>query len=324
MHATRTAHPAIRSRLFRTLLLALLCTHAALSAAEELRLGFSSAMITGSNLSDVRASMRALILTVTQEKNLQANPDPTLLTGTVQIEQALHRKTVDAVALTVDEYWGLLRQHGQSAPAYDITLKEPLEEFVLLARKDLGAARLADLAGRRLILHDSSRTRIGFCWLNLLLAREDLPDLPEFFGERSRQTKLSKVVFDVFFRKADCCLVSKKGFAAMAELNPQIGAQLAPVASSQPLLTRLFAYRPGVTPEYKEEVMRVFTDLHRSAAGRQALTIFQVDLIAEQPPEKLRETLALLEELGRLRPAEAARLAREIRVGNSILNAPSR
>ena len=130
--------------------------------------------------------------------------------------------------------------------------------------------------------------------------------------------KLSKVVLNVFFRQTDACLVTRRGFATMAELNPQVGRQLTILAASPAVVPALFGFRRGFSTQLKSKIIREFGAVHMSPAGQQALTIFQVGQVAERPVTALDSALALLEEYARLRPADSAGLISTLRRKQTI------
>lgn len=281
--------------------------------AELFRLGFSLSMLAGTNENDARASIRAIAAAVSNERNIRANPEPLLFKGTDEITRSLEAREVDAVSMTMDEYWALggkltfsrLLLAGQGA--------DPREEYVVLVRNDSGVAGLSALRGKRLSVYDVPRMRLAYLWLEVLLAREGQPAVDHYFNQPFKSAKLSKVVLDVFFKKADACLVTRHAFAAVTELNPQVGRQLKVLAVSPLIAPAFFAFRAGLPQDYVDRIMREFKDVQRTPAGRQALTIFQVGDLSEHSAAVLDGALDLLEEYRRLRPEAASRLIARVR-----------
>ncbi len=282
---------------------------------DELRLGFSSSLFVGINTNDAKASMRALISTVSQEKGVPANVDPPIYYGTHAIAAALKNDEADAVALTVDEFWVLQQVDKSGEITLDTSQRDPLEHYILLVQADSPYQTLADLRAKTITLRDSSRMRVGFIWLDVLLGRQGLPPSEQFFQTELRHTKLSKAVLDLYFKKTDACLVSVRGFETMKELNPKVGRTLRPLAQSEGLVTRMFVFRQSNARAIEDRIVNVFKDLHLSAAGRQALTIFQVERIETQSAESLKQTLELMEEYRTLHPASSAQFIQDVSRG---------
>ena len=277
-------------------------------SVELFRLGFSYSMLADVNENDAKASLRALSAVISSEHGIQANPDPMLFQGTEPIARALLAGEVDAVTITADEYWVLHPQVSFSRFLVGGQETDPREEYLLLVRRDSGLASLSDLTGRRLALHAVPRMRLGYLWLEVQLARDGLPPAAVCFAHAQKSSKLSKVVLDVFFKQADACLVTRNGFAAMSEMNPQVGKQLVVLAASPALVPSFFAFRSGLSDAYVGRIIQEFKDVQRTPAGRQALTIFQVGALRELPGSSMDPAMAMLDEYRRLRPEAANRL----------------
>lgn len=296
----------------------LLAAGASLPAAEEdmprqFRLGFSYAMFTDVNENDAKASLRALSAVISRERNIQANPEPLLFRGTDQIARAVRAGEVDSVVLPIDEYWLLAGDALFDRGLFAVQDGDPAEEYVLVARGSGGAASLAGLQGKRLVIQATPRMRLGYYWLEVVLARRQQPAVAAFFGRVARTPKLARTVLDVFFQQADACLVTRRGFQAMVELNPQVGKQLHILEASPSLVPALFAFRAGLATPFRDRVLREFSGVHVTPSGQQALTIFQVGQVAERPLSVLDEALAWLREYGERRPEEILVRAAELR-----------
>lgn len=282
---------------------------------EIFRIGFSYSLFTDVNENDARAALRALSGAIARERHIVADPDPLLLGGTDAISDAVLARRVHAISISTDEYWLLLRDHG---PIFDSCLlsvqdKTPADQFVLLVRRDQHHQRLADLAGKRLAVFANARLRLAYLWLEVALARADLPPAASLFAVRTTSPKLSKVVLDLFFRRCDAALATRRGFAAMAELKPQIGEQIDVLEISPPYISSLFGFRQDIDPAFRARLTHEFSNLNKSTAGQQTLALFQTSAIAEYPLATLDASLALLGEFVQRRPELAERFTRALR-----------
>lgn len=293
---------------------ALLCLAAtrlaAAAAPETFRLGFSYALFTDVNENDARASIRVLAAVIARERHIEADPEPLLLSGTEAIGAALRTERLHAIALTADEYYQLAQPPASLVARGLFAVQpdgDPTEEYVLLVRRDQGLRTLADLTGKRLTVFANSRLRLGYLWLEVLLGDAALPPVHRHFQTATANAKLSKVILDVFFKRSDAALATRRGFAAIAELNPQVGQQLVALETSPPYIPGLFAFRPNIPPEFLEHVLHEFSSVHESPAGLQTLTIFQSGQVIEYPLSKLTPALELIDRFTRLRPDLARR-----------------
>jgi phosphonate transport system substrate-binding protein len=102
------------------------------------------------------------------------------------------------------------------------------------------------------------------------------------------------VALPVFFRKAAVCLMTLKSFAAMQELNPQLGKQLRVLAQSPELMSSVFAFRADFQSPYREPMFQEMRRLSESPAGLQILMLLQSERIEEKPFSCVDSSLALL------------------------------
>ncbi len=290
---------------------------AAAKPPDLFRLGFCSSMLAGVNDNDARASLRALSSVVSRERGIKADPEPVLLSGADALAEALVSAEVDAVATTVDEYWASAGRVRFDRFLMGTHNGDPAERYVLLVRRDTGFAEPTALRGHSLALHSAPRMRLGYLWLEVVLARADALPVTDFFSRLDRTPKLSKAVLDVFFKRIDACLVTQRAFAAVAEMNPQVGKELAPIATSPDLVPSFFGFRSGMDPAFLEKVVRELGSVHHTPAGKQAITIFQVGDLGEFGAEALAPALALLDEYRARRPDEAARLIASLRTSGA-------
>jgi phosphonate transport system substrate-binding protein len=102
------------------------------------------------------------------------------------------------------------------------------------------------------------------------------------------------VALPVFFHKAAVCLMTSKSFAAMQELNPQLGKQLRVLTQSPELMSSVFAFRSDFRSPYREQMFQEMKRLPESAAGLQILMLLQSERIEEKPLSCVDSSLALL------------------------------
>jgi phosphonate transport system substrate-binding protein len=93
----------------------------------------------------------------------------------------------------------------------------------------------------------------------------------------------------------DACLVTRKGFKIMEELNPQVGKQLKVLASSPALVPDGFFFRAAYPQQPLERMASELTRIHSTVAGQQVLTVFQTDCLEEHPASCLDSAIEILE-----------------------------
>ena len=142
-----------------------------------------------------------------------------------------------------------------------------------------------------------------------MLLKEGFGDATNFCSRMTFVAKVSKVVLPVFFRKLDACIVTKRGFETMSELNPQTGQQLKTLAVSPALVPFLFCFRADYTSPIRKQVVAEISKWHTTPAGRQILTIFQCDRLEEGTFACLESAQELLDTQRRLSAGTNSMLA---------------
>lgn len=269
----------------------------------QFRLGFSSSTFGEANENDAMAAVKIWSKTLAEICHLSLDPRPQILNGPTEIAQALRDRSLEAIHLTADEYWILRGQLAPDRCILGIQNESSTEEYVLLVRQDSGMANTGDLRGRSLAIYESPRTRLAPIWLGTLLLKEKRGRTADYCGPLTSFKKLTLAVLPVFFRKVEACLVTRRGFETMVELNPQVGRDLKVIATSPALVPFLFAFRADYNSPVRDDVPAQLNAWHATTAGRQLLTMFQCDRVEAQPLSVLTDTMKLMDEHVRLRGA---------------------
>jgi ABC-type phosphate/phosphonate transport system substrate-binding protein len=275
------------------------------------RLAFSSAMFTEINENDARASVKVWAQVIAKQRGIAADADAQIIRDPAAMIEAFRTGRADAAAMPLDEFAVVSQAVSFSHLFIAAIAEKDSEEYVVLVHRDSAIVRLAQLQGRELLVFNNPRSCLAEPWLDTQLQRTGAPAIAAFFGRIQHAAKLSKVVLSVFFRQADACLVSRRGFEVMSELNPQVGQQLRVIAASPPVVPMVLGIRTGYDPALLSQIVASVRELHTSPAGRQVLTVFQSERLEETPPARLATSLALLAEHTQLAAAEAARASKD-------------
>ena len=265
----------------------------------QFRFGFSSATFTEVNENDARAGMKVWAQMLFKEHGLPIEPEPTVLRDCEAIDRALRGKSIDAIVLNTDEYWKLGEDLRAGPFIGGLNDGRITEEYVLLVHRDSGFKRLEDLRGRSVALLRTSRMSLASVWLDTILVQGGLPRADEFL-RMTPFPKLSKAVLLVFFRQADACLVTRRGFKTMGELNPQVSQRLQVLAASPELVPTGFCFRRDYQGPVKDTILAELAKIKDSPAGAQVLTLFQSGSLEAHPISCLDGAFELLETHRRL------------------------
>ncbi len=278
-----------------------------------MRVGFSSDIFRGINIVDARNSIKALTASLAREYDIPTDKEPLIYENIDEAENILNHRLIGAINMTTSEYW-LLRPK-LSLDRFLVTVQNGTanEIYILLAKKDSNVATLADLRGKHLTMMTSPAMNLATVWLDVELAKQSLPPTTKLLGSILNFTKPAKVVLPVFFGQADACLVTRRAYDTMVELNPEVGRQLRIIAASPTCVSALFSFRADVPASLKEKTIRAFVSMHHTQHGRQLLALFQTEEITECSAAAFDTSLALLDEHARLCPEASATLIASLR-----------
>lgn len=286
-----------------TLFLLILSTAAAAAGkTQPFRVGFSRSLFTNVNDADARAAIKSWSRTVAREHGINVDPSAQLYDRTAGMVAAMRQGAVDAMSMRFDEYFTLSREVHTSHWYVTQTAGKLFEEYILLVHADAGYANLDALKGHALILHDSVRTCLAVEWLDYLVIQQGHAVAADgFFEEIEKVGKVSSAVLPLFFGQAVAAVVAVSSFEMMCELNPQIRLKLRPLVKSRPFVPAVMCFRKDFESPEKKRLLKALSQLHKTPAGQQVLTLFQSEALAQVGEESLADTAAFLGRTRRMR-----------------------
>jgi phosphonate transport system substrate-binding protein len=267
----------------------------------KIRIALSGAMLGDVNENDARAAIRAWADVITKQTGLDVEYDRNMLVDPLSLQNAVRRHLVDAFAITVPEYMPVASVIDPTSLMIDEFSSAGGHEYVLLAHRAKGLHDVAGIKGRTLVIHKSPYTCLAPCWLDTLTADVSPAGFVPFLGPVSYQVKLSKAVLPVYFQQLDLCVIQQRGFRMMCELNPQLAKDLQVVARSPKLIPAMMAFHRQCPSARRDSFRTALLNFHQSAAGKQALTLFQSGKLVQSDHTVLRSAIEILTASERIR-----------------------
>jgi ABC-type phosphate/phosphonate transport system substrate-binding protein len=259
------------------------------------RFAFSSALMGNANENDARAAMKVWADTLVQEGTVRGDPEVLFCLEVTDMIMALQSRRVDGLAALTSEFYLLRDKVEFNRFIFAVEAGSIFQEYVILVHADSGLTQIEDLRGRTLNVLRNSRLCLAIPWMDTLLLDKGLKPAQAFCGRITEQDKLAKTVLPVFFRQTDACLVTRKGFNTMGELNPQVIKQLRVLATSPQYVTGGFFFRRGYPRFQQDQFVNEMERVHNRPSGHQILTVFQTERLEEHPLSVLDSAIALLE-----------------------------
>lgn len=255
-----------------------------------LRIAVSENVAGQVNGNDLRAAIRTWAQAVARQTGVRIEPE---ICTTQQLLQRVRNRQVDAFSLNILEFERVAAYADHELVLDSLQLPDG-DEYLLLVHRSGGILSLGDLHGRSLLLYWNPRTCLARVWLDTLLASAHLEAAETFLGRIESNAKLSSVVLPVFFRQTDACLITKRGYRTLCELNPQLAAQLRPLATSPGFITAFLVFHKDSAPEMRHRFLQAITDLHKTIEGQQALMLFGGTHLVRADLSVLHSSLELL------------------------------
>lgn len=257
---------------------------------------FSSILFDGIHVIDIRASTQAWVDSLGMKHKVgtagpvQIYDDPRILS------MAVDENRFELGVLSATHFLQL--EHSEKLDPLYVpgNGNQILQSLLLLVRKDSGYNSIAALKGKEIFFPVNRYASLAQYWIDsLLMEKKQAPNRESFFSVVHHGQKTSCVVLPVFFRKCDACVVSRRTFDIMCELNPQINNELMPIEISPPYLASLICIRKKSSPELRRKLNLVVSTLHESVDGAQVLMSFHVDKYEPYQEGHLDNTQALME-----------------------------
>ncbi|MFC1525455.1 phosphate/phosphite/phosphonate ABC transporter substrate-binding protein [Candidatus Latescibacterota bacterium] len=264
----------------------------------------NTALFTGANTQDAQAAIAVWAEVLSKRMAIGYELDFIMAPDLPSCLEAIASGEADIIGLSGIDYV----HYRQELPADPMVVgvwgeeRRATDQYLLLARAEDGPGDIASLAGGSLAIgtvDDGSTARM---WLDVLLMREQRPTSEAYLRARSVDTS-SHALLRTLFSQDDACIVTRRAYETMAELNPQVGRDLIVLAESPGYLMQMACFRRRGDPEAREALVRAVKLLHLDPQGQQILDLFRCDRAVLCGPDMLVTTEALVAEHRRLRLA---------------------
>ncbi|HMK55940.1 MAG TPA: PhnD/SsuA/transferrin family substrate-binding protein [Dissulfurispiraceae bacterium] len=260
----------------------------------HLRVGYSAKFLNDVSLADAQVAIELWTKEMAKSSILKVQPKAFIFDNLQTMVTALQNNEIDMVTLTAMDFIKI-RDKVAIEPALVASRRGAAggDELALIVRRDQGITDVKQLKGKKVMVH-AYMLDSAYIWLSNVVHHKKQPLKDKFFGSVQEVKKASQAVLPVFFKQADAVVVSKNAFETMSELNPQLAREMMIIHSSEKLMYGMICMNTHLSPTIKKDIMNSAVSMHRSPAGRQILTLFQIDNITAYKPSMLFATMALL------------------------------
>ena len=217
-----------------------------------------------------------------------------IYSSTKELYAAFDRREIDGLFGTAIEYLGREDQLGKDIMAVGYSNAGVKQSYVVIVRKDDGVSKLSDLKGRRITL--AQYQDIEEVYLNTLLLRDNLSEIPIFFSQRLYAKNPNIAIMDVFFNKSDITIVRDSEYKTAIELNPQLERKLIILNKSLPYIPAAGSVRKEIPSASIAELMRAIEKYGEADGGKKVLSFSQASSIQKISMKDIQSTRDLLNE----------------------------
>jgi ABC-type phosphate/phosphonate transport system substrate-binding protein len=243
-----------------------------------LNVGFPKYILFDVEIKDAQVAMELWANELSKMNRLPLETRSIIIHDIPSLVKALNNKEIDVIGLPSLDYLKI-KNDVDLVPALGTILGgKHGEEYVLITRSDRASNSLRALKNSKLVFQrDRFVGNVPLMWLDTVLIKQNLPDSKGFFADIKTVNKVSQAVLPVFFRQMGACLVTRRGFETMVELNPQLGEQLTIVNTSPVFVLGIVVFRKDFNEEYRKRIIKTALDFRQLPSGKQLLTLFKVD-----------------------------------------------
>jgi len=268
-------------------------------ARHIVRLGTTPDLLSGVNMKDAQIAIQIWTEEVRHKMGVEDYQlELTVFEGLPAAVKAVKARQLDWLGLTGLDFFEIKDEAPLEPALVGIWNEEGkiTEEYVLLTHRGRDMEELVHFRDRDLIVGTRDKGRTAKVWLEVLLMREGLPESQDLLRKYRKVDKPSEALLAVFFEQADACIVTRRAFQTMAELNPQVKRELAVLASSPGFLSQVMCVRKDLDAEEKKIVIDTLLKLHTESEGQQLLTLFRSEKAVRFQASHLQNTAALAAE----------------------------
>jgi ABC-type phosphate/phosphonate transport system substrate-binding protein len=269
-----------------------------------LNVGFPKYILFDVDIKDAKVAMELWANELSKINKLPLKTRSIIIHDLPSLVKALKNKQIDVIGLPSLDYLKI-KDEVDLIPALGTILGgKHGEEYVLITRTDKAPPMsLKELKNNKLVFQrDRFVGNVPLMWLDTLLLKRGLPVSKHFFADIKTVNKVSRAVLPVFFKQMDACLVTRRGFDTMVELNPQLGEQLKILDASPIFVLGVVVFRKDFNEDYRNKIIKTAIDFRKLPSGKQILTLFKVDDFFPFHNSDLDTLLGLLEEYKHLQP----------------------
>jgi len=166
-------------------------------------------------------------------------------------------------------------------------------EYLIAVNKDSNINKIEDLKDKKIVIENEMTSGISKKWIEVLLSEKKLNKSVDFFSEITFVKKPLKAITPVLFGQIDACIINKRSFNVMNELNPQIGNKLKVIHTSLDYIQVVTAIRKNMPKKDKNLIAETIPTFNQYESSKELLILFRWEKIILENKKILKDTRVL-------------------------------
>jgi hypothetical protein len=251
------------------------------------------------DLNDARAAIKVLLDQIVRNYHYSDgyNLKAKIYGQCSDVTESMKNDSLAVLAVGTYDYLTFGNKIGLDPIFVPSTKGDIFEQYSILTRKVSNFTNIKDLKGVKIGLLSSKNHMASRLWLDILLAKNNIPDKSKFFNKVNNSEKESQLILDLFFGHLDACIVSTASLTLMKELNPQVGEKLISIQNSPKYLWGLTCFTKIFTSEKDRDMFsKSAMQVNELNAGRQLFSLAKINKLEPFKFEYLNTYKDLLKE----------------------------
>ncbi|MBN1301750.1 MAG: PhnD/SsuA/transferrin family substrate-binding protein [Melioribacteraceae bacterium] len=248
-----------------------------------------SGLFSDVNMNDAEVSMKVLTDSfIRKMKGPLINFKHIIFNNLHEVDEAIARNEINSLGMFTNNYFNLGQINDFEPFLAGGSNESPFVHYVLLINKQTGINDLKQLKQKTISISKQGYSDWIKIWLDTELYKSEKINSDDFFNKIIMQDTESKAVYELFFKKTDCALISENSFKILKELNPQISNNITVLLRSDELVTKIFAVSKYNNESVMKNVMEAAVRLHEDEEGKQILNLFKIGRMYSVNNESLK------------------------------------
>jgi len=241
---------------------------------QKIRIGYSIHLFKDVDIRDATVAIKMWTDELLENLGMEFSTEAKIYETNDDIISALKNNELEMISLSTLDYFEIEKKTNLTPTLITQVDGNPGDNYILVVRKESNYKNIKSLKGKTLLKPSGTFGKIIDVWATNLISEKNI-EYSNFFSQVRSANKPSQALLPVFFRQADACIVTKKSFNTLAELNPQIKKDLVSIETSPTFPNGLMCINKNINTDTKEKIIIAAKTLSKSTSGKQILKLFK-------------------------------------------------